>query len=130
MGFFSGINISAFDVCQESKAVVIDTPGRTMPTLYSEKISDIGSTDQVELSESSSHIDTKLVEDVKPDMSVVDRNTQKILSHLWSLGRLIVLCWMANCCLRAKFSAIRIDRFTKTFRTRTQITFKMDIDFI
>ncbi|MBA7603098.1 hypothetical protein ES703_10201 [subsurface metagenome] len=59
-----------------------------------------------------------------------ERNTQKILSHLCSLGHLIVLCWTANCCLRAKFSAIRIERFTKRFRKRTQTAFKMDIDFI
>jgi hypothetical protein len=32
--------------------------------------------------------------------------------------------------VRAKFSAIRIDRSTKRFRTRIQTAFKMDIDFI
>ncbi len=59
-----------------------------------------------------------------------ERNTRKILSHLCSLGRLTVLCLTANCRLRARFSAIRIDRFTKRFRTRTQTAFKMDIYLI
>jgi hypothetical protein len=96
-------------IYDEDYRLVIDTPGRTMPTLYSENISNVGPTDQVELSEGSSRIDTKSVEDVDIDMSVV--GVERAVSSprrpwwmtaLWMMGVFVILILSMVYCVRKK----------------------------